>query len=138
MLQHPPNWVAELAERRIDLQFEALCQVIERDVAEVNKLSPDLRGGLTFSAYRNDEGTRPLLRVYRSDEGASNSSTKAVATFMQSQAGIHVTTESGMFLARPEWVALTRSCLLSVEGNHYKVWELSQKILSPLFFEKAP
>ena len=138
MLNQPPNWVAERAECKIDLLYDALCQVVERDVAEVNKLPTDLRGGLTFSADRNDEGTMPLLRVYRSHEGASDSSAQAVATFAQLQASIHVTAETGTFLARPEWVDQTRSCLLSIEGAQYKVWELSQKILGPLFFEEAP
>ena len=56
MLNHPPNWVAERAECKIDLLYDALCQVVERDVAEANKLSPDLRGGFTYSVERNDEG----------------------------------------------------------------------------------
>ena len=37
MLNHPPNWVAERAECKIDLLYDALCQVVQRDVAEANK-----------------------------------------------------------------------------------------------------
>ena len=135
MLNHPPNWVAERAECKIDLLYDALCQVVERDVAEANKLPPDLRGGFTYSVERNDEGTMPLLRVYRSQEGAS---AEPVATFSQSQASIHVTAAgTGGFLARPEWVDQTRPCFLSIGGTPYKVWELSQRVLGPLFFEEV-
>ena len=138
MLNQPPNWVAERAECKIDLIYDALCQVVERDVAEANKLLPDLRGGFTYSVERNDEGTMPLLRVYRSHEGKPAGPAQPVATFSQSQASIHVTAETGTFLARPEWVDQTHSCFLSIADTRYKVWELSQKILGPLFFEEAP
>ena len=133
MLNHPPNWVAEHAECKIDLLYDALCQVVERDVAEANKLPPDLRGGFTYSMERNGEGTMPLLRVYRSREGKPAGPAQPVATFSQSQASIHVTAETGTFLARPEWVDQTRSCLLSIGGTRCKVWELSQRVLGPLF-----
>ena len=138
MLNHPPNWIAERAECKIDLLYDALCQVVERDVAEANKLPPDLRGGFTYSVERNDEGTMPLLRVYRLREGNPAVPAQPVATFSQSQASIRVTAETGNFLARPEWVDQTRSCFLSIDGTRYKVWELSQRVLGPLFFEEAP
>ena len=134
MLNHPPNWVAERAECKIDLLYDALCQVVERDVAEANKLPPDLRGGFTYSVERNDEGTMPLLRVYRSQEGAS---AEPVATFSQSQASIHVTAMTGNCLARPEWVEQSRSCFLSISGTRHQVWELSQRVLGPLFFQEG-
>ena len=134
MLNHPPNWVAERAECKIDLLYDALCQVVERDVAEANKLPPDLRGGFTYSVERNDEGTMPLLRVYRSQEGAS---AEPVANFSKSQASIRVTAETGNFLARLEWVDQTRSCFLSIDGTRHKVWELSQRVLGPVFFQEG-
>ena len=42
MLEHgqPPNWVAERAKCRLALIFEALSQLVERDVAEFNKVAP--------------------------------------------------------------------------------------------------
>ena len=137
MLNQPPNWVAERAECKIDLLYDALCQVVERDVAEANKLPPDLRGGFTYSVERTDEGTMPLLRVYRSREGKPAGPAQPVATFSQSQASIHVTAAgTGGFPARPEWVDQTSSCFLSIGGTPYKVWELSQRVLGPLFFQE--
>ena len=135
MLNQSPNWVTERAKCRIDLLFEALCQVIERDVAEANKMPTDLRGGFTFSADRTDEGTMPFLRVYRSQEGGS---AQVVASFVQLEASIHVTAMTGNFLARPEWVEQSRSCFLSIQDNRYKVWELSQRVLGPVFFNEVP
>ena len=138
MLDHPPNWVAERAECKIDLLYDALCQIVERDVAEANKIPPDLRSGFTYSVERNDEGTMPLLRVYRSREGKPAGPAQPVATFSQSQASIRVMAAgTGGFLARPEWVDQTRSCFLSIDGTPYKVWELSQRVLGPLFFEEG-
>ena len=138
MLNHPPNWVAERAECKIYLLYDALCQVVDRDVAEANKLPPDLRGGFTYSVERNDEGTMPLLRVHRSREGKPAGPAQSVATFAQSQASIHVTAKTGNFLACPEWVDQTRSCFLSIDGTRYKAWELSQRVLGPLFFNEVP
>ena len=137
MLNQPPNWVAERAKCRVDLLFEALCQVVERDVAEVNKLPSNLRGGFTFSVERNDDGMNSLLRVYRSTEGDSASTAQAVATFTQLGTGIHVLIAGKeAFMALPEWVDQPRSCLLSIDGTRYQVWELSQRILGPVFFER--
>ena len=137
MLNQPPNWVAERAKCRVDLLFEALCQVVERDVAEVNKLPSNLRGGFTFSVERNDDGMNSLLRVYRSTEGDSASTAQAVATFTQLGTGIHVLIAGKeAFMALPEWVDQPRSCLLAIDGTRYQVWELSQRILGPVFFER--
>ena len=133
MLNHqpPPNWVAERAKCRVDILFEALCQVVERDVAEYNKLPARLPDGCTYSTESTVEGTMPILRVYHITDGK----TDAVASFVQLEQGINVwVVEKGWLLAFPEWVEQTRSCLLSFGGNRYKVWELSQKVLGPLFF----
>ncbi len=46
--------------------------------------------------------------------------------------------KTGAFLARPDWVDRSQSCFLSVGGTRYKVWELSQRVLGPLFFQEIP
>ena len=134
MLNQPPNWVAERAKCRVDLLFDALCQVVERDVAEYNKLPAGLRRGCSFSAESINEGTMPVLRVYHTTDGK----TDAAASFTQLEQGINVwVVEKGWKLASPEWVEQTKSCLLSIDGALCKVWELSQRVLGPLFFEHS-
>ena len=132
MLSQPPNWVAERAKCRIDLLFDALCQIVERDVTEFNQLPSSLRRGCTFTAACGDEGTTPVLRVYHVIDNES----QAVASFTPLRQGINIwVIDKGWQLAFPEWVEQTQSCLLSFDGERSKIWELSQRVLGPLFFE---
>ena len=51
--------------------FEALKQIIERDIKEFNNLPDDQRQNRKFELHANDEGiTNPILRI----EQAGNSS----------------------------------------------------------------
>lgn len=132
--QTPPNWVAERAKCNLDLVFEALCQVIERDVNEMNGLPRQQRQDRTFSFALNVDGTKPIALVSRNSEEQ-----KAWARFEKSIVAIQIQVfMPGMmmpqFLAYPEWIQRTRSCVLTVEERQYQVWELSQKALGPLFF----
>ena len=132
--QQPPNWVAARAACKVDLLFEALCQVVNRDVAEVNKLSSDMRGGYMFAVGYNGDGTRPLLRVYRVAETSPNDR-RSIATFEQKRWDIRIQSrkDKGVVVATP-WADEVGTCLLSVDGTRYRVWELSREVLAPLFF----
>ena len=136
MLDHqpPPNWVAARADCKVDLLFEAICQVVNRDVEEVNRLSSDMRGGYIFSADDNGDGTRPLLRVYRASETAPDDR-RGIATFEQTRWDIRIRSSQakGGLVATP-WADEAGTCWLSVDGTRYRVWELSREVLSPLFF----
>ena len=61
--QQSPNWVAHRGRCNLDLTFEALCQVVERDVGEMNKLSPQIRRGHKFTLEKKGEGTAPMLQA---------------------------------------------------------------------------
>ena len=132
--QPPPNWVAARADCKVDLLFEALCQIVKRDVSEVNKLSSDMRGGYIFDASLNGDGTKPLLRVYRASETAPDDP-RSVVTFEQTRWDIRIQSRRAKegIVATP-WVDEAGTCLLSVDGTRYRVWELSREVLSPLFF----
>ena len=134
MLDHeqPPNWVAERAKCRIDVIFEALSQVVERDVTEFNKLLSEQRLGRTSSVLLNGDGISPLLRVYIRSEGGPESS----LTFTQFPNRIIVQTPDDALTLHPIWQDHQRSCLLTNidTGTKYKVWELSQAVLGPFLF----
>ena len=61
--QSPPNWVKGRADCSLDLTFEALAQIVERDVKEANELPSNLHAGRSFRFEKCDEGTRTILRV---------------------------------------------------------------------------
>lgn len=135
MLDHepPPNWVTEWAKCRIDVIFEALSQVVERDVAEFNKLPQDQRRGLTSSVVKNGDGTEPILRVYRLDDDGS----KTNATFTLQPTCIKVQApRSDLSFLYPIVDTKLRTCLLMDYAlkKTYKVWEISQAALGPLLF----
>ncbi len=135
MLNHQPprNWIADRVDCNIDLIFEALCQVVERDVSEMNKLSSDTRNRYIFSTGSNGDGVYPMLRVYRSLEDFPDKRYD-IATFEQRQAYICIVAPGISLKARP-WVDKEGCCLLDIDGTQYRIWELSQKILGPLFFD---
>ena len=136
MLDHeqPPNWVAERAKCRLDVIFEALIQVVERDVAEFNKLPCEQRLGRTSSVVCNGDGTSPILRVYRRDEDGSETS----VAFTQNPTRILVQAPHyDPLILYPAWDTNRRTCLLMNRDNdiRYKVWELSQAALAPFLFD---
>ena len=59
-----PSWLHEkLLAASVYTNSYALKQIIERDIAEFNKLESINREGRKFELHANDEGTMPILRV---------------------------------------------------------------------------
>ena len=138
MIQHtpPPNWVAERAKCNLDLTFAALYDVVKRDVDEMNKLSDKQRRGYSFSLEQNGEGTNPRIRVRRFPENDPDSNESIDVTFEKSIRAIRIDRPPNTTaLAFPCWHEKTTSCHLKINGRNYKLWELSQWVLEPLFFE---
>lgn len=137
--EEPKNWVKLRTECNLDLTFESLAQVVERDVAEINKLPTKHRRGYEFKFEQNCEGTRPLISVVRHDPGNPDEEQKKAVTFEKSIHSIRVHLAipgaGRSFLVTPEWNADSASCLLKVNDEYMKVWQICQKALSPLFFE---
>lgn len=133
-IESSSNWVATRAECPVELLFDGLTQIVERDVAEVNKLPSGLRGGCIFSVKKNGECPAPLLGVYRRPEGDGGGGA-LIARFQRGRSAIRITA-SGMdsVVAIPRWTSDDARCLLVVDGIEYQVWELSRSILEPLFF----
>ena len=127
MLNHqpPPNWVLGRAECNLRMTFEALSQIVERDVAEANKLFEDRQ----FQLERCGEGVRPLM--YVSERGA----TEGIGVrFEVSETAIRINGGGVQFYVRPRWDG--RRCRMHInDGDRaYELWEISQNSLSNLFF----
>lgn len=129
--QQPPNWVAERAKCRIDIIFDALSQVVKRDVAEFNNLVPSLRHQRT-AVVRNGDGTHPMIRVCRAEADGSEST----LTFTQEKTHIAVLAPDYNQMLRPDWVGNPPSCLLLDRRTdaQYKVWEVSRDALGFFLF----
>ena len=120
----PPRWVLERAKCDVDLIFEALSQVVRRDVEDANTLP----GSRTFRVTENGDGVHPLLRV--SDEGDPDSR----VTFELTSAfiSIHLPGELPV-IVMPQWDAGVGKCRLYVNDQAYEVWQISQRVLMGLF-----
>ena len=136
--QQPPNWVAEHAPQcDLDLTFEALAQIVKRDVEEINNLPLEKRQGYSFALKYNGKGTCPLLRVSRFPEIPFYKRDDLCVTFMKSPEAIEICCVDGdPLLAYPKWDKSASSCKLYVKGQdgNYELWELSKMALKPLFF----
>ena len=128
---HPPNWVRGRADCRLDLIFEALKQIIERDIAEFNKLESMKREGRKFELHANDEGTKPILRV-----GQMGDSSGPSLGIEMSRVAIRINGGGQQFFVKPRWSESSSKCQLYInsEDRPYEVWEISQRALSGMFF----
>ena len=70
-MESPPNWVKERADCNLDMVFEALFSVADRDVTEVNRVSSLTKNGVSFAVQREDGGMLPTFRVDRKKGGKS-------------------------------------------------------------------
>ena len=132
MMRHslPPSWVSGRSECKLDLTFEALTQVVRRDVEEMNGLLASDRSDRTFRIDSNDEGVTPFFRVYAEPDGPS-------VTFDLKRSAIVIGTYEGNLFVQPRWEPSASKCRLYVknDGNHpYEVWQISQLALIDLFF----
>ena len=131
--EQPPNWVAERAKCRVDLIFEALRQVIERDVAEFNKLSANDRTDRTAILIKNGDGIFPMVGVQvRSAEGS-----KQDITFVQEANILKVHAANQVLNIGAAWDPKRQACLLTDrkgDKTYESPWELSQAVLGPFLF----
>ena len=56
--ESPPNWVLDRARCSLDLTFDALVEIVERDVQQMNSLPAKIRNGDQFCIERNGDGLK--------------------------------------------------------------------------------
>ena len=133
--QSPPNWVAERAKCNLDLTFEALFQIVQRDVEEANKLSAKRRRGFAFRLEQNGEGIHPLFSVRRFPEDDQDSNDAKSVCFEKSINAIRISAQEDDMLAYPRWNKVSHSCKIFLKDQPHELWEISHIVLGPLFFE---
>lgn len=128
----PPNWVKGRADCNLDLTFEALIQIVTRDVAEANQLHAEGRSKRRFRIESNDAGTRPLVKVEQVD--GESDGTRPQVLFEMSETAIRVNGAGVAFFVQPQWDGT--ACRLHVDGadRPSELWRISQRALSRLFF----
>ena len=136
MMDHskPANWVRGRADCRLGMKFQALVQILERDVEEFNGLPADQRRKRSFRIVSNGEGTHPIVRVEEATfDGPDN---RPSVSFTVSDVAIRVNGGGVQFYVKPVWNSESRACRLHIDGidTPYEAWEISQQALTNLFF----
>ena len=128
------RWVMDRARCSLDLVFDALIEIVERDVKDMNSLPATLRGSDKFCVEHNGDGLNKRLRVRRHPEQEPANYYVGAVTFVKSSTYIDVITPGGRFRVVPEWDNSTSSCKLHVGAQQLRVWQISCKALSSFFF----
>ena len=122
-----PSFQPNLEPLRSTLTLEfscALTQIIERDAEEANK-----QLAKQFRIHRCNEGTRPLLKVVQSGTKDRSVSFEPLEGAILIQ-GIDEK-ESYVDL---QWDEEVLECNILLDRAKCELWQVSQKVLGPLFF----
>ena len=127
----PPNWVKERSDCNLDMVFDALFSVAERDVSEANKVSSLTQNDVSFAVQREDGGMLPTFRVDRKKGGKSVDR----ISFHKDKHQITIVRSLGEgFSVRAKWDYQGQCCKLWVQDVPHEVWQVSMAALEPLFF----
>lgn len=128
--EEPPRWVLERARCNLALKFQALHDVVERDVEDANALPEMKAAGVRFDMETELGGTKPVFGVKRIDRKGEG----PVLYFVRESRTIRI---ADQFEVTVRWEASTAACRLLIEEKPYEIWEISQKVLAPLFFGES-
>ena len=130
-----PNWIKERAECKLSVVFEQLCNEIESDVEEMEKVAPKInyRG----SCKVNRQST--VLTVEGTDE-FDEFSFRVQAMVNKSEKFLTVTVERSRqttrsYKVQPRWNPKQERCTLLCDGTPREYWEVCKLVFEPLFFE---
>ena len=130
----PVNWIKARADCNLDLSFDALRSVVQRDVGIAND-TPSLtaQDTISFAFQHEDQGVVPTFIVRRTirDKPAGE------ARFAQHPQKIEVDFGSGSeerFSVSALWDAEHCKCRLLMDGKPCEIWEISRRALEWLFF----
>ena len=136
-----PDWVKDRGNCTTTLGFHALEKIVERDVQQANELSPQLRGHARFHVECNGQALEPAFRVIRRvdafpDMEGSNVVFVKKQTYIEITCSTHPTYGKAPILVIPSWDAKNHQCHWSIDKTPYAIWQVSQEVLSHLFFHE--
>lgn len=147
----PPNWVKAREDCSIELAFEALRQIVKRDVEEANKLKRTREKKYEFKFHYENGGINRMFKVERVYFEAQIQAPDLPSVGFELQSDkkrIKVCSDKERyrllpnFLLSQEWDETKQECKMfrSCDNprnnkNQIKLWEASQEALSVLFFE---
>ena len=130
----PFNWVKARADCNLDLSFQALRSVVERDVREARNTAALTQCGTQFEFQAEAQGILPMFTVRR----IVGNRTQGQAIFTQEAHAITVDFGSGSsessFEVTAEWDEKECACRLSVDNDPCEIWQISRRALEWLFF----
>ena len=130
----PTNWVALRAKCHVDLVFMALRDVVARDVEEINRVDSRKRHGFTFALQNGPSSSVPRFGVIRTHTHYQG--TVSTVLFTQSSTDIVVDlSDNSKFKVIAEWHEDEGVCRLTVDGDIFEPWQVSQKALTRFFFD---
>ena len=140
--QSPPNWVRLRAECNLDVSFDSVCSFVERDVAEMNKLSSAMRRQWTYQTESGGGASPTHYVIQKPEQGYGVSD--AMVGFHRGENALEVFRKARgtdaretLFVVVPEWNPQESRCRLKVNGKELEVWEISRRALEPMFFGDA-
>ena len=116
-----------------DLTFEALAEIVQRDVGEINKVDSRKRGGYVFH-FRKQEGS--LSGKFQVSRTRNEYPTDPEGVlFSQKPASIVVTLKDDTQIeVAVEWDEASSSCKTKIGGVPCELWQISEKALADFFF----
>ena len=135
MIAHEPpfNWVKARVDCDSRLIFQALLDVVRRDVDEINRAEPGKRHGFQFNLHESPEGTIPRFVVGRTHPNYTESPPRG-AVFERHPTIVKIILHDEVIEIVPVWDEATSSCRFTIDDIPYKVCQVAQKALSRLFF----
>lgn len=133
----PPRWVKALSECNVSHKFDALSEIVKRDVDDANSLAPRVRGNCIFKFFEHNEGVCRKFEVTRRQQ--ENMRDDGSIVFKEFENHIEVEyfpSKLKPCTIKPQWCDEKASCILRVDDSEreFQVWEVSQKFFGPLVF----
>ena len=129
-------WVKARAECNVASTFEALAEMVRRDVDEFNDLPERHRQARVFRVEEQNEGEQELVVESEGDTGQSSR-----VTIRHRESGVLIQTAVGVdgeihaLHVTPYWTG--EECRYQIDGNDVlDLWQVSQKALGGVFFER--
>ena len=135
------NWVAARGACNVETQFNELRKVVERNVDEANIL-PIKKRPWVFQVTTDYDSQFDVITF---NQGEGDPMVVPWITFKQDLVGgfsifgkWRASHDMNGISVVVKWDDESQSCTFMVDDKPHELWEISQRMLSPLFFEEIP